>query len=135
MTTIWLKSAISDIALKINSSQTARFWDEDENGTPQKLEDEHILRYFRDFLPCVGIFDLPDEDSKGIPHLSLVFFYENRVEKINESQFEYLVKEVLSEVGYQKANKMIHFMKSSFFGSSVILSVQTLEDFRLLRKL
>ena len=83
MSTLWTPQILSDIALRIRTDEAIRFWDEDDQGNPHELENEHIIRYLNDFLPAVGIFNLANEGTKGIPELALIFFFENRVEKIN----------------------------------------------------
>lgn len=59
-----LYSQIRDIAERVQINPAIRFWDEDDDGNLQELAEEHIVRYLNDFLPAVGIFSLPDQDSK-----------------------------------------------------------------------
>ena len=59
-----LYSQIHDIAERVRTNPAIRFWDEDEDGNLLALGEEHIVRYLSDFLPAVGIFSLPDQDSK-----------------------------------------------------------------------
>jgi hypothetical protein len=133
MSTLWTPQILSDIALRIRTEESIRFWDEDEQGNPQELGNGNIIRHLNDFLPAVGIFNLPSEGGKGIPELLLVFFFENRVEEINLRQFETIVRKILREAGYDKVNEMMHFKKSKFFGKDVLLSIPSLEGKTLLR--
>ena len=133
MSTLWTPEILTDIAQRISTQESIRFWDEDEVGYPQELEKENITRYLNDFLPAVGIFNLPDQDSKGIPKLSLVFFYEGRVERIDTQQFETVILKVLSEAGYSTVKELMHFKKYQFFGKGVLYSIPSLEGRTLLR--
>ncbi len=133
MSTLWTPEVLTDIAQRISTQESIRFWDEDEVGYPQELEKENITRYLNNFLPAVGIFNLPDQDSKGIPKLSLVFFYEGRVERIDTQQFETVVQKVLSEAGYSTVKELMHFKKNQFFGKGVLNSIPCLEGRTLLR--
>ena len=133
MSTLWTPEVLTDIAQRISTQESIRFWDEDEVGYPQELEKENITRYLNNFLPAVGIFNLPDQDSKGIPKLSLVFFYEGRVERIDTQQFETVIQKVLSEAGYSAAKELMHFKKNQFFGKGVLNSIPCLEGRTLLR--
>jgi hypothetical protein len=133
MSTLWTPQILSDVALRIRTEEAIRFWDEDDQGNPHELENEHIIRYLNDFLPAVGIFNLANEGTKGIPELALIFFFENRVEKINLKQFETLIRKVLEEAGYAKVNQLMHFKKGKFFGSNMILSIPSLEDKKIMR--
>ncbi|MCP9779292.1 MULTISPECIES: primase-helicase family protein [Cyanobium] len=133
MSTLWTSEVLTDIALRISTDGAIRFWDEDEQGNPQELSNANIIRYLNDFLPAVGIYNLPEEGIKGIPELAMVFVFENRVEKINPRQFESLVRKVLDEAGYAKVNQLMHFKKSKFYGKDVLLSVQRIEGRTLLR--
>lgn len=133
MSTLWTPDTLTDIALRISTDETIRFWDEDEQGNPQELGNDNIIRYLNDFLPAVGIYNLPEEGAKGIPQLALVFCFENRIEKIDPRQFESLVRKVLDEAGYAKVNQLMHFKKSKFYGKDVLLSVQRIEGKALLR--
>ena len=108
-----LYSQIRDIAERVQINPAIRFWDEDDDGNLQELAEEHIVRYLNDFLPAVGIFSLPDQDSKGVPHHQLVYFFENRVEAINEQQFETVIRKVLEESGYKNIYQRIHFKKGA----------------------
>jgi hypothetical protein len=87
MSTLWTPEVLTDIALRISTDEEIRFWDEDEQGNPQELGNDNIIRYLNDFLPAVGIYNLPEEGAKGIPQLALVFCFENRIEKIDPRQF------------------------------------------------
>ena len=120
MSTLWTPEVLTDIAQRISTQESIRFWDEDEVGCPQELEKENITRYLNNFLPAIGIFNLPDQDSKGIPKLSLIFFYEGRVERIDTQQFETVIQKVLSEAGYSSAKELMHFKKNQFFGKGVL---------------
>jgi hypothetical protein len=133
MSTLWTPEVLTDIAQRISTQESIRFWDEDEAGYPQEIEKGNITRYLNDFLPAIGIFNLPDQDSKGIPKLSLVFFYDGRVERINPQQFETVIQKVLSEAGYSTVKELIHFKKNQFFGKSVLNSIPSLEGRTLLR--
>ena len=133
MSTLWTPEVLTDIALRISTGEAIRFWDEDEQGNPQELGNDNIIRYLNDFLPAVGIYNLPEEGAKGIPQLALVFCFENRIEKIDPRQFESLVRKVLDDAGYAKVNQLMHFKKSKFFGRDVLLSVQRIEGKTLLR--
>jgi hypothetical protein len=133
MSTLWTPQVLTDIALRISTDEAIRFWDEGEQGNPQELGNDNIIRYLNDFLPAVGIYNLPEEGIKGIPELAIVFVFENRVEKINSRQFESLVRKVLDEAGYAKVNQLMHFKKSKFYGKDVLLSVQRIEGKTLLR--
>jgi len=133
MSTLWTPEVLTDIALRISTDEAIRFWDEDEQGNLQELGNDNIIRYLNDFLPAVGIYNLPEEGAKGIPQLALVFCFENRIEKIDPRQFESLVRKVLDEAGYAKVNQLMHFKKSKFFGKDVLLSVQRIEGKTLLR--
>lgn len=133
MSTLWTPQILSDIALRVRTDKAIRFWDEDEQGNPQEIGDENIIRYLNDFLPAIGIFNLAEDGFKGVPELTLVFFFENRVEKINNRQFETLVRKVLDEAGYAKVNQFMHFKKGKFFGKDVFLSVPCIEGRKLLR--
>lgn len=135
MSTLWTPQVLTDIALRISTDEAIRFWDEDEQGNPQELGNDNIIRYLNDFLPAVGIYNLPEEGAKGIPQLALVFCFENRIEKVDPRQFESLVRKVLDEGGYAKVNQLMHFKKSKFFGRDVLLSVPCLEGMTLLRDL
>ena len=115
MSTLWTPEVLTDIAQRISTQESIRFWDEDEVGHPQDLEKENITRYLNNFLPAVGIFNLPDQDSKGIPKLSLVFFYEGRVERIDTQQFETVIQKVLSEAGYSAVHFNIHISVVPYF--------------------
>ena len=133
MSTLWTPRILSNIALRIRTDDAVRFWDEDEQGDPQELGNDNIIRYLNDFLPSIGIWTLPEEGAKGIPELALVFFFENRVEKINLKQFETVIRKILDEAGYARVNQMMHFKKSKFFGKDVVLSIPLLEGRSLLR--
>ena len=133
MSTLWTPQVLTDIALRISTDEEIRFWDEDEQGNPQELGNDNIIRYLNDFLPTIGIYNLPEEGAKGIPQLALVFCFENRIEKIDPRQFESLVRKVLDDAGYAKVNQLMHFKKSKFFGRDVLLSVQRIEGKTLLR--
>ena len=126
---------IRDIAERLRSNSKLHFWDEDPDGNIQDLEEEHIVRYLNDFLPAVGIFSFPDQNSKGVPHHQLVYFFENRVEAINEQQFETVIRKVLEESGYKTVYQKIHFKKAQFFGKNVLTSVPYLDGKRILRDL
>ncbi|MCP9784575.1 hypothetical protein KBY83_14870 [Cyanobium sp. WKJ7-Wakatipu] len=128
-----LYSQIRDIAEKVRTNPAICFWDEDEDGNLQDLGEEHIVRYLNDFLPSVGIYSLPDQESKGVPHHQLVYFFENRVEVINEQQFETVIRKVLEESGYKNVYQKIHFKKGQFFGKNVLTSVPYLEGKEVLR--
>lgn len=84
-------------------------------------------------MPAASIYNLPDQDSKGIPHHKLIHLFENRVESINEKQFETVIRKVLEEAGYAKVYQRIHFRKREFFGKNVLTSVPYLEGRTLLR--
>ena len=133
MSTLWTPQILGDIALRIRTDQAIRFWNEDEQGNPQELGNENIIRYLNDFLPAVGIWNLPREGARGIPELALVFFFENRVEEVNLKQFETIIRKILGEAGYDKVNQLMHFKKSKFFGKDVVLSIPSLEGKVLLR--
>ena len=60
MSTLWTPEVLTDIAQRISTQESIRFWDEDEVGHPQDLEKDNITRYLNNFLPAVGIFNLPD---------------------------------------------------------------------------
>jgi hypothetical protein len=128
-----LYSQIRDIAERVRINPAIRFWDEDEDGNLEELGEEHIVRYLNDFLPSVGIYSLPDQDSKGVPHHQLVYFFENRVEAINEQQFETVIRKVLEESGCKNVYQKIHFKKGQFFGKNVLTSVPYLEGKEVLR--
>lgn len=128
-----LYSQIRDIADRVQINPAIRFWDEDDDGNLQELAEEHIVRYLNDFLPAVGIFSLPDQDSKGVPHHQLIYFFENRVEAINEQQFETVIRKVLEESGYKNVYQRIHFKKGQFFGKKVLSSVPYLDGKKILR--
>jgi len=128
-----LYSQIRDIAERVRTNPSIRFWDEDEDGNLLELDEDHIVRYLNDFLPAVGIFSLPDQDAKGVPHHQLIYFFENRVEAINEQQFETVIRKVLEESGYKNVYQRIHFKKSQFFGKNVLTSVPYLDGKRILR--
>jgi len=133
MSTLWTTEVLADLAQRIRTKDSIRFWDEDEVGYPQELEKENITRYLNNFLPAIGVFNLPDQDSKGIPNLSLVFFFEGRVERINAQQFETVIRKILSEAGYSAVNELMHFKKNQFFGKGVLNSIPCLEGRTLLR--
>ena len=133
MSTLWTPEVLTDIATRISTQESIRFWDEDEVGYPQELEKDNITRYLNNFLPAVGIFNLLDQDSKGIPKLSLVFFYEGRVERIDTQQFETVIQKILSEAGYSTVKELMHFKKNQFFGKGVLNSIPSLEGRTLLR--
>jgi hypothetical protein len=133
MSTLWTPEVLTNIALRISTDGEIRFWDEDEQGNPQELGNDNIIRYLNNFLPAIGIYNLPEEGIKGIPELEMVFVFENRVEKINLRQFESLVRKVLDEAGYAKVNELMHFKKIKFFGKDLLLSVQRIEGKTLLR--
>ena len=133
MSTLWTPEVLADLAQRIRTQDSIRFWDEDEVGYPQELEKENITRYLSNFLPAIGVFNLPDQVSKGIPNLSLVFFFDGRVEKINAQQFEALIRKILSEAEYSTVNELIHFKKNQFFGKGVLNSICCLEGRTLLR--
>ena len=126
-------SQICDIAERVRTDPTIRFWDEDDDGNLQELGEDHIVRYLNDFLPAVGIYSLPDQDSKGVPHHQLIYCFENRVEAINEQQFETVIRKVLEESGYKKVYHKVHFKKAQFFGKGVLTSVPYLDGKRILR--
>jgi hypothetical protein len=128
-----LYSQVRDIAERVRTDPAIRFWDEDDDGNLQELGEDHIVRYLNDFLPAVGIFSLPDQDSKGVPHHQLVYFFENRVEAINEQQFETVIRKVLEESGYKTVYQKIHFKKAQFFGKNVLTSVPYLDGKGILR--
>ena len=128
-----LYSQIRDIAERVRTNPGIRFWDEDEDGNLLELDEDHIVRYLNDFLPAVGIFSLPDQDAKGVPHHQLIYFFENRVEAINEQQFETVIRKVLEESGYKNVYQRIHFKKSQFFGKNVLTSVPYLDGKKILR--
>jgi hypothetical protein len=128
-----LYSQIRDIAERVRTNPAIRFWDEDDDGNLQELGEDHIVRYLNDFLPAVGIFSLPDQDSRGVPRHQLIYFFENRVEVINEQQFETVIRKVLEESGYKKVYQKIHFKKARFFGKNVLTSVPYLDGKRILR--
>ena len=128
-----LYSQIHDIAERVRTNPAIRFWDEDEDGTLLALGEEHIVRYLTDFLPSVGIFSLPDQDSKGVPQHKLIYCFENRVEAINEQQFETVIRKVLEESGYKNVYQRIHFKKSQFFGKNVLTSIPYLDGKKTLR--
>jgi hypothetical protein len=128
-----LYSQIRDIAERVRTNPVIRFWDEDDDGNLQELGEEHIVRYLNDFLPAVGIFSLPDQDAKGVPHHQLIYFFENRVEVINEQQFETVIRKVLEESGYKTVYQKIHFKKAQFFGKNVLTSVPYLDGKEILR--
>lgn len=122
-----------DIAERISDQESIRFWDVDEQGNIQELENNHIIRYLKDFLPAIGVYNLSDQDSKGIPHLSLVFVFEGRVEQIDAQQFETVIRKILTEAGYSSVNELMHFKKTKFFGKDVVSSILCLEGKILLR--
>ena len=128
-----LYSQIRDIAERVRMNPSIRFWDEDDDGNLQELAEEHIVRYLNDFLPSVGIYSLPDQDSKGVPHHQLIYFFENRVEAIDEQQFETVIRKVLEESGYKNVYQRIHFKKVQFFGKHVLTSVPYLDGKKMLR--
>ena len=128
-----LYSQIRDIAEHVRTNPAIRFWDEDDDGNLQDLGEDHIVRYLNDFLPAVGIFSLPDQDAKGVPHHQLVYFFENRVEAINEQQFGTVIRKVLEESGYKTVCQKIHFKKAQFFGKNVLTSVPYLDGKKILR--
>ena len=128
-----LYSQIRDIAERVRTNPAIRFWDEDEDGNLQELGEDHIVRYLNDFLPAVGIFSLPDQESKGVPQHQLIYFFENRVEAINEQQFETVIRKVLEESGYKNVYQRIHFKKGQFFGKHVLTSVPYLDGKKILR--
>jgi hypothetical protein len=133
MSTLWTPQVLTDIALRIRTDDAIRFWDEDDQGNPQDLGKDNIIRYLSVFLPAVGVYNLPEEGAKGIPRLALVFCFENRIERIDPGQFETVVRKVLDEAGYAKVNQIMHFKKTSFFGRNVLLSIPCLEGRTLLR--
>jgi hypothetical protein len=104
-----LYSQIRDIAERVRTNPAIRFWDEDEDGNLQELGEDNIVRYLNDFLPAAGIFSLPDQESKGVPRHQLIYFFENRVEAIDEQQFETVIRKVLEESGYRNVYQRIHF--------------------------
>ena len=126
-------SQIRDIAERVRTDPAIRFWDQDDDGNLQELGEEHIVRYLNDFLPAVGIYSLPDQDSKGVPHHQLIYCFENRVEAINEQQFETVIRKVLEESGYKNVYHKIHFKKTQFFGKGVLSSVPYLDGKQILR--
>ena len=126
-------SQIRDIAERVRTDPAIRFWDQDDDGNLQELGEEHIVRYLNDFLPAVGIYSLPDQDSKGVPHHELIYCFENRVEAINEQQFETVIRKVLEESGYKNVYHKIHFKKTQFFGKGVLSSVPYLDGKQILR--
>ena len=128
-----LYSQICEIAERVRTNPAVRFWDEDEDGNLLALGEEHIVRYLSEFLPAVGIFSLPDQDSKGVPQHKLVYCFENRVEAINEQQFETVIRKVLEESGYKNVYQRIHFKKSQFFGKNVLTSIPYLDGKKTLR--
>jgi len=128
-----LYSQIRDIAERVRTNPAIRFWDEEDDGNLQELGEEHIVRYLNDFLPAVGIFSIPDQDAKGVPHHQLIYFFENRVEVINEQQFETVIRKVLEESGYKTVYQKIHFKKAQFFGKNVLTSVPYLDGKEILR--
>lgn len=128
-----LYSQIRDIAEQVRTNPAIRFWDEDDDGNLQELGEEHIVRYLNDFLPAVGIFSLPDQESKGVPLQQLIYCFENRVEAISEQQFETVIRKVLEESGYKKVYQRIHFKKGQFFGKHVLTSVPYLDGKTILR--
>lgn len=133
MSTLWTPEVFTNIALRIRTDEKVRFWDEDEKGNPKEFGNDNIICYLNEFLPAVGIYNLPEKGIKGIPELTIVFVFENRVEKINLKQFELLVRKVLDEAGYAKVNELMHFKKSKFFRNDLLLSVQRIEGKTLLR--
>ena len=128
-----LYSQIRDIAERVRTNPAIRFWDEDEDGNLQELGEDNIVRYLNDFLPAAGIFSLPDQESKGVPRHQLIYFFENRVEAIDEQQFETVIRKVLEESGYRNVYQRIHFKKAQFFGKSVLTSVPYLDGKKILR--
>lgn len=126
-------SQICDIAERVRLNPAIRFWDESDDGIIQELSEEHIVRYLNHFLPAVGIYSLPDQDSKGVPCHQLIYCYENRVEAINEQQFETVIRKVLEESGYKNVYHKVHFKKAQFFGKSVSTSVPYLDGKKILR--
>lgn len=128
-----LYSQIRDIAERVRTNPAIRFWDEEDDGNLQELGEEHIVRHLNDFLPAVGIFSIPDQDAKGVPHHQLIYFFENRVEVINEQQFETVIRKVLEESGYKTVYQKIHFKKAQFFGKNVLTSVPYLDGKEILR--
>ena len=128
-----LYSQIGDIAERVRTNPSIRFWDEDDDGNLQELGEEHIVRYLNDFLPAVGIFILPDQDAKGVPHHQLIYCFENRVEAISEQQFETVIRKVLEESGFKHVYQRIHFKKAQFFGKNVLTSVPYLDGKKILR--
>jgi hypothetical protein len=126
-------SQIRDIAERVRITPSIHFWDEDNDGNIQDLKENHIIRYLNEFLPEVGIYNLPDQDTKGVPHHQLIYCHENRAEKIDEQQFESIIRKVLEESGYKEVYHRIHFKKSQFFGKNVPASAPYLEDKKILR--
>ena len=124
---------ISSIAEQVKGNPSLRFWDEDRDGTPREFGEENIIRYLNDFLPAVGVFNFPDQDSKGVPYYRLVYCFENRIEAINEHQFETIIRKVLEESGYRKVYERIHFKKDRFFGRNVVTSAPYLDGKKILR--
>jgi hypothetical protein len=128
-----LYSQIRNIAEHVRTNPAIRFWDEDEDGNLQELGEDNIVRYLNDFLPAAGIFSLPDQESKGVPRHQLIYFFENRVEAIDEQQFETVIRKVLEESGYKNVYQRIHFKKGQFFGKKVLTSVPYLDGKKILR--
>ncbi len=128
-----LYSQVRDIAERVRTNPAIRFWDEDEDGNLLALGEEHILRYLSDFLPAVGVFSLPDQDSKGVPQHQLIYCFENRIEAINEQQFGTVIRKVLEESGYKNVYQRIHFKKAQFFGKNVLTSIPYLDGKKTLR--
>jgi hypothetical protein len=56
MSTLWTPEVLTDIAQRISTQESIRFWDEDEVGYPQELEKENITRYLNNFLPATASF-------------------------------------------------------------------------------
>lgn len=128
-----IHSQIRDIAERVRLTPSIHFWEEDNNGNIQELKHNHIIRYLNNFLPEVGIYNFPDQDAKGVPHHQLIYCHENRVEVIDEQQFEIIIRKVLEESGYKEVYHHIHFKKSQFFGKNVPASAPYLEGKKILR--
>lgn len=122
-----LYSQVRNITERVRTNPAIRFWDEDEDGNLLALGEKHILRYLSDFLPAVGIFSLPDQDSKGVPQHQLIYCFKNRIEAINEQQFGTVISKVLEESGYKNVYQRIHFKKAQFFGKNVLTSIPYLD--------
>jgi len=133
MSTLWNSEVIDCLAERIRSNKKSWFWEDDGQGNPQPLVKDQILNIFKDFFPVIGIYNLLESNSRGVPELQPVFLYEHRVQQISPTQVETLTRTVLNAAGFSRIPETFHFKRSAIFSKNSLISLPLLPDMEPMR--